>query len=60
MKKLINTISLTYKHCQSIRMIGEARPSKTKAAERSELSASEISVEDSKEEEKTLMLSRAW
>ena len=40
-------------------MTGEARPSETEAAERSELSASVISVEESMEEEKTMMLSSA-
>ena len=40
-------------------MTGEARPSKTKAAEWSELSVSVIPVEENKEEEKTLALSSA-
>ena len=40
-------------------MASEARPSEKKAAERSEFSASVIPVEESKEEEKTLMLSSA-
>ena len=38
MKKLVNTLVLTYEHCQSIRMTGEARPSETEEAERSEVS----------------------
>ena len=57
-KKLINTLALTYKHCQSMRMTGEAKPSETEAA-KSELSLSVIPVEESKKEEKTLMLSSA-
>ena len=59
MKKLINTLVLTYKYCQSMRMTGKARPSETEAAKRSEVSASVIPVEETKEEEKTLMLSSA-
>ena len=43
-----------------MRMTGEARPLETEEAERSELSASAIPVEDSKEEEETLMLSTAF
>ena len=42
-----------------MRMTGEARQSETEAAERSEISASVISVDESKEEEKTMMLSSA-
>ena len=42
-----------------MRTTDEARPSETEAAERSELSASVIPIEESKEEEKTLMLSSA-
>ena len=49
---------LTYKHYQSMRMTGEAKPSETEAAE-SELSVSVIPVEESKEKEKTLVLSSA-
>ena len=60
MKKLINTFVLTYKHFQSMRTTGETRPPETEEAERSELSASAIPVEDSKEEEETLMLSTAF
>ena len=59
MKKLINTFVLTYKHCQSMRMTGQAKPSETEAAKKSELSVSVIPVEESKEEEKTLALSSA-
>ena len=59
MKKLINTLVLTYKHGQSMRMTGEARPSETEAAEKSQFSVSVIPVEESKKEEKTLMLSSA-
>ena len=59
MMKLIKILVLTYKYCQCMRMTGEARPSETEAAERSELSASVFSVEEDKEEEKTLMLSSA-
>ena len=44
MRKLINILVLTYKHCQSIRMTGEAKPSEKKTA-KSELSVSEIAVE---------------
>ena len=40
-------------------MTGKARPSETEAAENSELSVLVIPVEESKEEEKTLMLSSA-
>ena len=42
-----------------MRTTGEARPSETEAAERSEFSALVILVEESKEDEKTLMLSTA-
>ena len=38
MKKLLSTLVLKYKHCQSMRMIGEAKPSEIEAAE------SEVSV----------------
>ena len=58
MKKLINTLVLTYRYCQSMRMTGEAKLSETEAAE-SELSASMISVEESKKEEKTSVLASA-
>ena len=50
---------MTYKHCQSMKMTGETRPSETEAAEKSELSVSMIPAEKSKEEEKILMLSNA-
>ena len=53
---LINT--LTCKQCQSMRMTGEAIPSETEAA-KSELSVSVITVEENKEDEKTVALSRA-
>ena len=59
MKKLVNTLVLTYKHCQTMRMTGEVRPSKTEAAERSKLFASVIPVEENMEGEKTMMLSSA-
>ena len=52
MKKQINTLVLTFKHCQSTRTTVEARPSETEAAERSEQSASVVPVEESKEAEK--------
>ena len=58
MKKLIKTLVLTYKHCQFMRMTGEAKPSETEAAE-SELSVTVIPVEENKEEKKTLALSSA-
>ena len=58
MKKLINTLVLTYKHCQSMRKTDEAKPSEADAVE-SELSVSAIPIEERKEEEKTLMLSSA-
>ena len=60
MKKLINTHVLAYKHCQFMKTTGEARPSETEAAEKSELSVSMISVEESKEDTKSLMLSIAF
>ena len=41
-------------------MTGEARPSETEAAKRSELSVTVTPVEESKKEEKTLMLLSAW
>ena len=56
MKKLINTLLLIDKYCQSMKMTGEARPSQTETAEKPELSVSVIPVEESKEE-KTMMLS---
>ena len=52
MKKLIETLVLSYKHYQSMRMTGEAKPSEAEEAE-SELSVSVIPVEESKKEEKT-------
>ena len=55
-KKLISTFSLTHRYCQSKRMTGEAKPSEEEATE-SELSVTVISVDKSKEEEKTLALS---
>ena len=56
MKKLISTLVFTYRYCQSMRMTGEAKPSEAEAAE-SDLSLSVIPVDESKEEEKTLVLS---
>ena len=53
MKKLINNHVLTYKHCQSMKMTGKAKPSETEAAE-SDFSVSVVPAEESKEEEKTL------
>ena len=42
-----------------MRITGETKPSETEAAERSKLSLPVITVEENKEEEKTLMLSSA-
>ena len=58
MKKLISTLAMTYRHCQYMRMTGDAKLSKSTAVE-FELSASVISVDKSTKEEKTLMLSSA-
>ena len=58
MKKLINSYVLTQKHCQSMRMTGEAKPSETEVAE-FEFIVSLIPVEKSKEEQKILRLSSA-
>ena len=58
MKKLISILPLTYRCCLSMRMTGEAKPSKGKAAE-SEISVSVIPVDKSKKEEKTFALSSA-
>ena len=55
-KKLISNLELTDQHCQSMRMNSEAKPSEAKAA-KSELSVSIIPVDESKKEEKTLVLS---
>ena len=33
MKKLLSTLALTYRHCWSMRMIGEVKPSVAEAAE---------------------------
>ena len=54
--KLISTLSLTYRHCRSMKITGEAKPSEAEAAE-SELSASLTSVDERKKEEKSLVLS---
>ena len=59
MKKLINTLVLTYKYCHCMRMTDKAKLSETEAAESSELSTSVIPLKGSKKEEKTLMLSSA-
>ena len=58
MKILISTLALIYRHCQSMRMTGEAKPSEAEAA-KSELSVSVIPVDDSKKEEKAWALSSA-
>ena len=58
MKKLIGTLALTYRCCLSMRMTGEAKPSEGKSPE-SELSVSVIPVDESKRNEKTMVLSSA-
>ena len=54
-KKLTSTIALTYRHCQSIGMTGEAKPSEGKATE-TDIFVSVICVDESKKKEKTLAL----
>ena len=56
MKKLTSTLALTYRHCQSLRMTGEAKQSEGKAEEYV-LSVSVIQVDKRKKEEKTFALS---
>ena len=58
MKKLINTLALTHRHCLSIRMMCRVKPSEEKSPEY-ELSVSVIPVDESKKKEKTLALSSA-
>ena len=55
MKKLIKPLPLTYGYHQFISITGKAKPSETVAA-KSELSVSVILVDESKEEEMTLVL----
>ena len=59
MKQLTNALVLTSQHCKSVRMTNEARPPEMEAVEMSEFSVSVIPVEESKEEEKILMMSSA-
>ena len=59
MKKLISTLALTCRHCQSMRMTGEAKPSEAEATE-SELSMSVIPFNENKKEETILVLSSLW
>ena len=58
MKKLVSMLALTYRCCLSMRMNGEAKPSKRKAAEY-ELSVFVIPFDENKKMEKTLALSSA-